>query len=198
LRSQRRPVSIRVARTARAWDHAHPSWKPAPAGGWQLILTGYLLMDITAPTGSRPGARVILFGPTGRVLLLHASLVTRPDFWVCPGGGLKQGETWEDAARREVLEETGLSVHLDRAVWFRRHVHSDGGRDYDLFECFFVGQTMSEEVAPRQPDSYVHGHRWWSLEELRTTHAEFSPRRFTELIAQLEREIPECPFDCGV
>lgn len=32
------------------------------------------------------------------------------DSWSVPGGWLEFGETWEDAAKREVLEETGLKI----------------------------------------------------------------------------------------
>jgi 8-oxo-dGTP diphosphatase len=45
----------------------------------------------------------------GRVALVH-----RPkyDDWTLPKGKLDGGETWEDAALREVREETGLSCAL--------------------------------------------------------------------------------------
>ena len=45
----------------------------------------------------------------GRVALVH-----RPkyDDWSLPKGKLNEGETWEDAAVREVREETGYNVAL--------------------------------------------------------------------------------------
>jgi 8-oxo-dGTP pyrophosphatase MutT (NUDIX family) len=156
-------------------------------------------MDVQLPTESRPGARVLLFGPRGSVLLLHASIATRPDFWLCPGGGVEPGETWEQAAHREVREEAGLSITLGPRVWFRRHVYNDGGRDYDLFELYFMGWCASEQVTPRKQDSYIRGHRWWSMNELLASDAEFTPRRLKELILPLARgERPGKPFDCGI
>ena len=156
-------------------------------------------MNPQFPPGSRPGARVLLFGPSGRVLLLNASLAARPDFWVCPGGGVEGAESWEQAAHREVREETGLSITLGPAIWFRHHVYTDNQRDYDLFEKFFVGWSASEHVTPFKQDLYIRGHRWWSMDDLLTSEAEFTPRRFKEFILPLARgEYPGEPFDCGI
>lgn len=46
----------------------------------------------------------------------------RPDgSWVFPGGKIERGETPQDTARREALEETGLDVIAVRIVGFRFH-----------------------------------------------------------------------------
>ena len=33
------------------------------------------------------------------------------DLWVIPGGGIDEGESKEDAAKREILEEVGIDIH---------------------------------------------------------------------------------------
>jgi 8-oxo-dGTP pyrophosphatase MutT (NUDIX family) len=48
-----------------------------------------------------------------RLLLGHASRSPR---WDIPKGGLEPGETWAEAARRELLEETGLSAPEEALV----------------------------------------------------------------------------------
>lgn len=57
-------------------------------------------------------AAVLLVDPTGRILLQHRDRAApvAPDKWALPGGGIKPGEEPETAARRELLEETGLAV----------------------------------------------------------------------------------------
>ncbi len=48
-----------------------------------------------------------------------------PPGWALPGGFVDYGESFEDAARREALEETGLQVQLLRQL----HTYSAPGRD---------------------------------------------------------------------
>lgn len=48
-----------------------------------------------------------------RVLLAHRRDI---DWWNLPGGGMEAGETVEQAIHREVLEETGLEVEVERLV----------------------------------------------------------------------------------
>ncbi|PZS08441.1 MAG: hypothetical protein DLM70_02650, partial [Chloroflexi bacterium] len=60
-------------------------------------------------------AQVVLLD--GRRILLAEH--SRPDdaYWVLPGGAVEPGETPEQAAMREVLEETGLRILLQRLLF---------------------------------------------------------------------------------
>ena len=60
------------------------------------------------------GVSVIGRDLDGRILLVRHSY--GPDQWFFPGGGIKQGESAEDAARRELLEETGCEIEGLRLV----------------------------------------------------------------------------------
>ena len=52
-----------------------------------------------------------------QLLLVNHRKNGQYDFWVPPGGKLQGGESIFDCARRETMEETGLSVELDRIIY---------------------------------------------------------------------------------
>jgi 8-oxo-dGTP pyrophosphatase MutT (NUDIX family) len=55
----------------------------------------------------RLAARFLILAPSGRALMLRIGPTFRDPFWVTPGGGLDDSESFEDAARRELREEVG-------------------------------------------------------------------------------------------
>jgi 8-oxo-dGTP diphosphatase len=60
-------------------------------------------------------AQVVLIRD-GKVLLARHECSDRT-YWVLPGGSVEAGESPEEAAVREVREETGLKVHLRRLLF---------------------------------------------------------------------------------
>jgi 8-oxo-dGTP diphosphatase len=64
-------------------------------------------------------AVVCLVDRQGRILMQHrdAAAKVSPDQWALPGGKIEPGEAPDAAARREVLEETGLVVPDVEHLW---------------------------------------------------------------------------------
>jgi len=62
----------------------------------------------------------ILFVSDGKVLLMRRTGHDHPGAWALPGGGIEGDETAEEAARRELLEETGLKYDGPLMLWSRR------------------------------------------------------------------------------
>ena len=64
-------------------------------------------------------AVVFVVDPQGRILMQHRSedAAVSPGQWTMPGGKIEDGEAPIDAARREVLEETGLTVRHLVPIW---------------------------------------------------------------------------------
>jgi 8-oxo-dGTP diphosphatase len=61
----------------------------------------------------------------GRIILIQRATEPFKGAWVFPGGIVETGETVEQACAREVLEETGLRVQVERLIG----VYSKPGRD---------------------------------------------------------------------
>lgn len=53
----------------------------------------------------------------GRVLLVKRSKPPSEGRWAIPGGGVNLGETLREAARREIMEETGVSIRAGDPVF---------------------------------------------------------------------------------
>jgi len=90
-----------------------------------------------------PTVDVIIESPNGDVLLIRRR--NPPYGWALPGGFVDYGETVEQAAAREALEETGLEVSLQRQF----HVYSDPSRDprVHTLSVVFVATAMGTPSA---------------------------------------------------
>ena len=70
----------------------------------------------TTMTSPRVGSAVFVVDDDGRLLLGIRDKEPCLGKWVLPGGKVEPFETLEDAARREILEETGLDIKVTRTM----------------------------------------------------------------------------------
>jgi 8-oxo-dGTP pyrophosphatase MutT (NUDIX family) len=124
---------------------------------------------VTSEGYARRSARVILVDRSDRLLLFQSD-----DFWFTPGGGVEPGESIEQAATRELWEETGLRLAPDQLgpLVAETSGYADLGWATGMFHDVFYFQRapagFAVDTSGWQPveASTMSGHRWWTVDEV--------------------------------
>jgi len=113
-------------------------------------------------------ARTIVYNPeTNKVLLVKNNGTS---FWYAPGGGWEYDhETILECAKREVKEETGLEVEVQRLLYVQEFHES---ADSIFFETFWLAYPSGDSEYDNNhvdldPNGNVETARWFSREELK-------------------------------
>jgi 8-oxo-dGTP diphosphatase len=101
----------------------------------------------------------------GKVLLVKRGVAPNKGVWAIPGGSLKLGETLQEGAEREILEETGIAIKAREPFY-----------SFDFFERDRDGRIRFHYVIVDMKSDYISGEvqaaddaldaRWISPKEL--------------------------------
>ena len=129
---------------------------------------GYIL-DLRKYVGHRPliqvGASVIVEDPQGRILL---QLRADNHCWGTCGGSIEPDERVEDAARRELFEETGLTA--DALTLFgvfsgpELHYVYPNGDEVSNIDIVFLCRSFTGELKPQADE--VEKLRFFAIDEI--------------------------------
>ena len=115
-------------------------------------------------------ARAIIFNDEGKILMVERHK-DGEHYFVLPGGHVDEGEAPERTATREVMEETGLTVTVDKLLY--TSTTDKYGNDQRIFLCTYLGgepqlQANSVEAKAMQdgePQQWAPA--WFGFDELR-------------------------------
>ncbi len=127
----------------------------------------------------------------GKVLVLSRVKIGR-EYFVFPGGGVKLGETLTDALRRELQEELGLTVTIERPLFELENRYGMQPDEPARIEHYFLIRSFSGtpaiggEEAARSSEANQYEPAWVSGEtigELKQLEPELARRRVAAMFA---------------
>jgi 8-oxo-dGTP diphosphatase len=141
---------------------------------------------------SRRTARVLVFDPTGRVLLIRCAIPREEGefvFWLTPGGEIEAGETELAAAARELREELGLEVVVTGPVYTEATQFEHQGEMRDNTDFFFTAECAADApvlqgLTPEEI-AIMKEIRWWSVEEVAGSAERIFPANLAVRMRQL-------------
>lgn len=126
---------------------------------------------------SKPTAAGVVLDGAGRALLGRRVIEPFRGWWDIPGGFLEPAEHPVDGLRREIAEETGLTVSEPRliGVWMNAYPDRVGEGTHDLLNFYYECRADAPESAAAADD--IAELRWFEPDELPVDEVAFPSNR---------------------
>lgn len=101
-----------------------------------------------------------------KVLLVKRGIEPSKGLWAIPGGTLKLGESLQECAAREILEETGVAIKVRECIYVFDFIERDSKRKIKFH--YVIIDFSADYVAgePRGADDALEAC-WFSRKDLR-------------------------------
>lgn len=146
-------------------------------------------MDAPATNRLRRAARIIVLDRQDRALMFRFNVAGRPPFWVTAGGECEPGEDFDNAARRELFEETGIEAdpgpQIARTTPEFITVEGEPVQADERYYLVRVAKTLIDTANHTELErSVMTQHRWFTLGELRDWPEAVYPATIADMIEQ--------------
>ena len=137
------------------WINLYQDWVQLPDG---TVIEGHHVLEYP-----RKAVGAIPVNAAGQVMLVdHYRFITDTRGWEIPAGGVDAGEDFDEAARREMLEESGCTGG-DLTLLTR--YHPSNGSSNQLFVLYIARGV--EQTAPITDTNEIIAARWFEVAEIR-------------------------------
>ncbi|MDF2547489.1 MAG: hypothetical protein K0R93_2387 [Anaerosolibacter sp.] len=128
-------------------------------------------------------------------VLIHRSM--KDDFYAFPGGRVEMFEQTEDTIVREMEEELGVTVRVDRLLWICEHFFTHENHQYHEICFYYLIECKDASLLGRGNLFYVtegkteFEFRWVPLEKVQdeSLYPTFIKRRLEDLPATVEHAV---------
>ncbi|WP_156317994.1 NUDIX hydrolase [Porphyrobacter sp. AAP60] len=146
-------------------------------------------MSLNPALRLRCAARLIVLDQEGRALMFRYDVPGRPPFWVTAGGECEPGESFEDAARRELLEETGIVAEPGPQIArMTPEFITVEGEPVQADERFFLVRVAEAAIDTSRhtvlEQRLMTQHRWFTRAELADWPEAVFPANLSAMIEQ--------------
>ena len=136
----------------------------------------------------RRSSRIIVLDPHDRVLMFRFDIPGREPFWCTAGGECDPGESFEDAAKRELREETGIDADPgEQIAQTTPQFVTPEGEPVQADERYFLvrvgSATISTEGHTQLERELMTQHRCFTLSELDRWPEAVFPENLAQIIA---------------
>ena len=142
----------------------------------------------------RKSSRAIVLNKNNEIFLFQYQFdyfAENNTIWITPGGSLEEGESFEDAIKREIYEELGVQLTKEcPEVYYRNPIYTlKSGEKVQSVEKFFL--VVLEENAfsfdhwTESEKKRMLAGKWWSVEEIEKSEDEFFSKDVLRILNEL-------------